>query len=108
MSKRAPKTILEVCLARAGVMKGARVQSFISLWSMASQRLGRPITVTDYAEYYGESERNVYRHLRSFREVFPSVDTPQPIADAVIAQAEDRVYGKVGDVGLLPAGLLPA
>jgi hypothetical protein len=107
MSKRAPKTIIEVCLARAGVMKGARVQSFISLWSIASQRLGRPITVADYAEYYGENERTVYRHLRSFREVFPAIETPQPIADAAIAHAED-VLGQVGDVGLLPAGLLPA
>ncbi len=107
MSKRAPKTIIEVCLARAGVMKGARVQSFISLWAIASQRLDRPITVDDYAEYYGESERNVYRHLRSFREVFPALDTPQAIADAVIAEAEQRVYGEVGDVGLLPAGLIP-
>jgi hypothetical protein len=108
MSKRPPQTIIEVCLARAGVMKGARVASFNSLWAIASQRLDRPITVADYAEYYGESERNVYRHLASFREVFPALDTPQAIADEVIAQAEDRVYGKVRDVGHLPAGLIPS
>jgi hypothetical protein len=104
MKKRPARTVMEVCVARAGVMKGARVQAFISCWVIASQRLGRPITLADYADYWKENERTAYREQARFREVFPGMETPQPIADSVIRELGDQA----ADVGLLPATLLPA
>ncbi len=106
--RRQPETLLELCLARGGVLKGGRVQAFIAQWTIATAALGRPITVIEYAEWWRESERTTYRHQACFRELFPDHDTPQVIADAAIATQEDATRAGIKGLGQLPAAIVPA
>lgn len=107
MSRR-PMTIAEVCVARAGILRGGRVQAFIVQWTIASQTLGRPITLAEYGEWWAEPERTAYRHQASFRAVFPHLETPQPIADAAIARAEEWSHRGTRGLGQLPASIAAA
>jgi hypothetical protein len=96
---------MEVCVGRAGVLKGARVCAFITSWTITSRSLGQAITLDDYRAWWNESERSAYRHQREFRAVFPELATPQPIADAAIARADEWLSG---GVAAMPADVLPA
>lgn len=84
------------------------MQAFIAQWAIASQSIGRPITLAEYAEWWREPERTAYRHQKQFRELFPSLDTPQPIADAAIARAEQWLSRGVTGFGELPASVVTA
>jgi hypothetical protein len=106
MAKREP-SIMEVCIARKGVLKGSRVCSFIVSWCLASQALGREITLEEYREWWRESERTAYRHQADFRQVFPHLPNPQPIADVAIARSEAITRGVKG-LGAVPVSLVPA
>jgi hypothetical protein len=108
MSKRPARTIFEVCVARGGVWKGAKVQTFIAQWTIASQALGRPITLAEYGEWWKDSRATIYRRQAEFRDLFPTLDSPQPIADAAMAQAAEWQASGVAGIGALPASLVPA
>lgn len=103
---RPARTVLEVCVARCGPLKGGRVAAFIAQWTMASQALGRPITIEDYAEWWLESERTVYRQQARFRAAFPHMQTPQPIANAAIARRAEWLDRGVPGIGDLPAAVV--
>lgn len=105
MKKRPARTLLEVCTARVGVLKGGRVVGFVACWAIASESLGRAITLEDYMEWWGEKERTAYNHQASFRAVFPHLSTPQPLVDALRQAAEDRALSKQGvtRIGQMPA-----
>jgi hypothetical protein len=106
--RRAPR-VIDVCYARHGTLKGARVAAFISQWAIASRARGGPITSDQYAEYWCESERNVRRHLARFRETFPELHTPQPIADGANARTDEWLARGWRGLGELPvSGLVPA
>lgn len=68
--------LYEVVRRRLGVLKGGRVLAFMVQWDVVVQELGREPTVVEYADWWGESERNVYYHLARFRECFPEERTP--------------------------------
>lgn len=106
MKKREARTVMEVCQARAGVLKGARVCAFIAQWTMASQALGKAITLDEYRDWWKESERTAYRHRREFRAVFPHLEDPQPFADEAIVRAEAVAHGVKG-IGSLPVSAMP-
>jgi hypothetical protein len=108
MPKRRPVTIAETCIARGGVMKGARVQAFITSWTIASQAMGKPITLDEYAEWWREPRSTAYRHQARFREVFPELQTPQPIANAAILRASEWQARGVPGIGRLPVDVLTA
>jgi hypothetical protein len=105
MKKRPARTVMEVACARAGVLKGARVVAFVCQWTMASQALGRSITLEEYRDWWKESERTAYRHQREFRDVFGMPD-PQPFADQAIVRAEALAHGVKG-LGSLSVDALP-
>lgn len=105
MAKREARTVMEVCVAKKGVLKGARVASFIVSWCIASQALGREITLEEYADWWKESERTAYRHQADFREVFPQWPNPQVIANSAMARSEAMQRGVQG-VGSLPVAAL--
>lgn len=97
---------MELCIARGGVLKGARVMAFIAQWTMASQSVGHPITLDEYAEWWRETRTTAYRHQREFRELFPGMKTPQPIANAAIARAHEWRDEGVKGFGHLPADVV--
>lgn len=88
---RPAKTVLEVATARGGVLKGARVTHFIMQWTLASSMLGKPISLSEYAEWWDEPHSTAFRHQRRFREVFPEFDTPQPIANRAMAKSREKI-----------------
>src|SRR4051794_30310703 len=108
MKRRPPRTVMEWCLANGGVIKGARVQAFIAQWTIASQHIGRPITLAEYAEWWREPRSTAFRHQAQFRELFPHLDTPQSIADAAIARSDEWASRGVTGLGQLPASLVAA
>ena len=77
-------------LARA-LPKATRVGEFISMWAITKNRDG-VATVETVAEMSGEAERTMYRRLEEFREVWAPAgyETPDPIADALIADYRER------------------
>jgi hypothetical protein len=108
MKKRPARTVMEVAQARAGVLKGARICSFIAQWSIASSSLGRPITLAEYAEWWRESERSAFRHQAEFRAAFPHLENPQAIHDAAQQRAAGWQARGVSGIGQLPASLVAA
>ncbi len=105
MSKRQP-SVLEFAVGKAGPMKGGRVCAFVTQWTIASQAIGREITIEEYADWWNESERTAYRHQAEFRRIF-GVPSPQVIANHAIAKAEAHQRGVKG-VGSLPASIVLA
>jgi hypothetical protein len=91
MARRPPRTLLELCVAKGGTLKGARVAAFISCWAIASNAKGGPITLDDYAEWWCENERTAFRHQANFRALFPHLETPQLIVDELLRHAADRL-----------------
>jgi hypothetical protein len=77
-------------LAKA-LPKATRVGEFISMWAITKNRDG-VATVETVAEMWGEAERTMYRRLEEFREVWEPAgyDTPDPIADVLIADYRTR------------------
>jgi hypothetical protein len=77
-------------LARA-LPKATRVGEFISMWAITKNRDG-VATVETVAEMWGEAERTMYRRLEEFRDVWAPAgyETPDPIADALIADYRAR------------------
>ena len=77
-------------MARA-LPKATRVGEFISMWAITKNRDG-VATVETVAEMWGEAERTMYRRLEEFREVWEPAgyDTPDPIADVLIADYRAR------------------
>ncbi len=106
MSQREP-TLLDYAVRRAGILKGSRVCAFVVQWTMASQALGREITLAEYADWWNEKERTAFHHQAEFRSVFAPLATPQPMANKAIVRAEAMQRG-VGGVGSLPASLVLA
>lgn len=89
--------------------RGAKVQTFIAEWTIASQAMGQPIEdVRDFAEWWRMPQSTAYRQLAHFRDVFPELRTPQPIADAAIDRAEEWVARGVAGFAQLPAAVVPA
>jgi hypothetical protein len=85
-------TVLELCVSRAGLIKGARLAQYVAAWSIASNALGHPIEADELAAWWGKgmSRRTAFYRLRDFREAFPEFDSPQPLADALAAVARSR------------------
>ena len=105
VTQRRNRTIFEECVARGGTISGARVQTFISCWTMASKALDKPITVAEYRDWWRVSNGSAYRELARFRKAFPEFQTPQPIADHAIARADEWLDQGVKGFGQLPASL---
>jgi hypothetical protein len=105
--KREPR-IIDVCISRGGLRKGVRVQTFITAWTLASQSMGRPITLDEYAEWWKQPRSTAFRHQAEFRAVFPQLETPQAIANVVIARGREWQTRGADGIGQLPASLVAA
>jgi hypothetical protein len=107
-------------MARAWTTAG-RVGEFIGMWAITKYQLGE-VTTEIVAERWGLNERTAYRRLDEFRSVWgppaltKQLDTPDPVADVLIAEFRRRreklgrsMLGKLaGEEFELPADLLPA
>jgi hypothetical protein len=105
-AKREP-TLLDYAIQRAGIVKGGRVCAFVTQWTIASQALGREITLPEYADWWNQKERTAFHHQAEFRSVFEPMLTPQVIANHAITKAH-AYQGGVKGVGALPASIVLA
>lgn len=112
MARRAPRTLLEVCVARAGMAKGARIAEFVITWAIATDALGHEPTVEEVAEWWRErTPRTLYRRLHDFRAAFPEFGPdgfPTAFAAALLADADtlkDRGRAVFAPLDLRAAGL---
>lgn len=113
MRKRPARTVLEHCVARAGLIEGARLAEFAATWAIASRDLGREISVEDLTDWWGKgiSRRNAYYRLAAFRKAFPELGehgTPQTFANALEAVKLEKDARRVAMQPLDVAGLVPA
>jgi hypothetical protein len=104
-------SLIEVCVARGGPLRGGRVGAFIAAWAIVSHSKGHAITLDEYRDWWCEPERTAYRHQANFRALFPHLHTPQPLADALIRAYRDELV-RDGVKGVLgkpaPPVALPA
>lgn len=83
-------SVLEVCLREGGVLKGTRVATYIAQWALCAHELGHEPGMEEFIAWWREPRRTVYRQQREFREVFPSLQTPQVFVDLVGDLGGDR------------------
>jgi hypothetical protein len=65
---RKPATLLELCIARRGVHRGAVTAAWVVQWAATARELGKFPTTAEYAEWWNVSERNAWRHRAAIHE----------------------------------------
>lgn len=108
MPNRPPRTILELAIAKGGYRKGFRAVTFIEQWTIAQRALGHVPSLEEAAAWWKESERTWYHRQVEFRQIFDLLETPEPIATAIIAQAEQRAESIGSVIAALGRMSLPA
>lgn len=104
MSPRKPATLAEAAIGKLGVVKGARVLAFMVSWSQTTDAIGHAPTVAEYATFWHQHERTVYRDLARFRECFEHEVNPTRLM-TVAAASYDLERGVKG-LGELQLGKL--
>jgi hypothetical protein len=67
--------------------KATRVAMFIGSWAAAMGSEGRDeYTITEYARFWNEVEREAYRYQREFRELWPEYETPNELSRKLLAE----------------------
>jgi hypothetical protein len=102
---KARATVLNVCYARASanarglvdvlraMRKATRVAELVMQWALATDELGREVaSVEELVDVWQGtlSRATIWRRVGEFRELFPEHETPQPLADALLAAARQR------------------
>ncbi len=73
---------MEAVIGRVGLgIDSMRLVLYVHEWALLEAKLGRRITVNEYAELGPDSTATAYRRLYAFRRVFPEFTTP---ADLVV------------------------
>ena len=85
--------------------KATRVAMFIGSWAAAMASEGRSeYTITEYARFWNEVEREAYRFQREFRELWPEYETPNELARKLLEQPGVKV-GKGGKGKVSPIAM---
>jgi len=81
MARTKTKTLFEYAALQVGRRQAIRAVAFIVCWATAERALKRPPTLEEYADWWGESVRTVFRQQELFRKAFPGETTPQRLVD---------------------------
>ena len=66
--------------------KATRVALFITSWAAAMKAEGRDeYTITEYARFWNEVEREAYRYKAEFKDLWPEYETPNELARQLLA-----------------------
>jgi hypothetical protein len=77
--------------------KATRVALFIASWAAAMKAEGRDeFTITEYARFWNEVEREAYRYQREFRDLWPEYETPDELARKLL-EANGAAAAKEGE-----------
>lgn len=87
--------------------KATRVAMFVASWAAAMDAQGRnEYTITEYARFWNEVEREAYRFQREFRELWPEYETPDDLARRLLQEPHARpARGKDGKVAPIPVSV---
>ena len=105
--RRKPRTLIDIAVARGGIIKGPRAISMIFGWFVAEEMLGHPPTLEEYADWWRLSRATAFREQAAFRECFPGETTPQRIVDWAKVQRREVRRGGVKGLGRLAIEGLP-
>ncbi len=105
---RPPRTVLELCVARAGLLKGAKLAEFVCAWAIATRSVGHTLGIEEFSEWWAEgySRRTAYNRLREFRAVFPEFETPHVLAAVIVKAMDARLGGPVAPAATLATELV--
>lgn len=82
---RQARTVLEVCVARLGVHRGAVAAANVAQWAIATHELGHVPTTVEYAEYWAIAERSGWNHRARIRDALG--EDWQPVVESIAAAA---------------------
>lgn len=117
---RAVETVLGQCLVRAFIAQGvtdpaqasvwlaakltpkaSRVASFIVFWTRTVEVAGGPIGIERYVEEGWTSRAKAYNDQREFRELWTEYETPNEIAELLLAAVARGKASKVSPDAVL-------
>lgn len=108
--RRPARTVLEVCVAKRGVHRGALAAANVAQWALTIDALGRIPTIVEYAEWWSCSERTGWRHAERIEAVFG--EDWRPMVEAIAVAARKHVDGRLSVAGVkatpVPASVLGA
>ena len=99
MGKQRRQTLASVTMQRAGMREGVKVMNVMMQWWLVHHEIGHAPTVEEYADWWGLSLAQAYRHRVLFRECWPEVSDPSGMA-AVLGL--DLVEGEVKHAAAVP------
>lgn len=79
------------CVVAAGYFKGPKLAQFIAFWAVAEHDLGHRVGIEEFGDWSPYSTRTAYRHLASFRSVFPELGDQGIPGDLVRMSSADRI-----------------
>jgi hypothetical protein len=98
MAKR--QTILQACVRKHGVHKGAITAAWVAQYAITTAELGHLATAREYAEYWAIDERNGFAHRARIKDVFG--DKWPEVVEALAAELERRSTRSLSQVRALP------
>jgi hypothetical protein len=86
--------LMRLCLDRSGsFLRASKLVAFTIAWGSASAEVP-DLTVSTYAEYWGQNIRSASREMRLFKQSFPELDTPSDL----LAMMDDAPAAATVDV----------
>lgn len=96
MKRRPARTVLEVCVERRGVHKGALAAANVVQHAIAQDALGHFPTGVEYSEYWSISDRSAWRHRARARAAFgDELETVVAQLASYIEQHDERSQRKL-------------
>jgi hypothetical protein len=92
MAKR-QVSVLDCCVSKLGVHKGAVAAANVAQLAIATNELGHFPTALEYADYWAVDERSAWRHRARGRDVFG--EDLQDVVELVAARIQSRSYHAV-------------
>lgn len=103
-------TWMEISVKHAGFRGAGAALKWAYSWGIAREALGHEPSVEEVARWWRMPRRTAFRAQATFREAFPTLETPSPLCDAVEARsvlhkrtASFSRTGKEWDGGLVPS-----
>jgi hypothetical protein len=81
-------TVLEVCVRRLGVHRGAVAAANVAQWALAADSLGHFPTTVEYAEWWAISERTAWRHRARCHSALG--DDWQNVVESIAREIDER------------------
>jgi len=106
MAKEEVRPLAVVVVEKIGWRQGMRAVTFLAAWGLATDALGHPATVKEYADYWHQSLALSYKEREAFGSMWPeSVETPQDVWDKIKRQVKNRSSKAVATADVLSVRL---